>query len=336
MKIKLIIFLILFFKNFLHAQVSDFNNISFTRADNLAKLNEGSNLDNLPLLTYKLTHKLPTQVEKFRAIYTWVCTNIKGDNIQHSKIERKRKKLVNDSISLLRWNKQYKKIAFKKLLKYKKTMCTGYAYLIKELCYLANIECEIVDGYGRAINSNVDKLELANHSWNSIKINNKWYLCDATWSSGYMDEMNTFIRDYNDGYFLANPVLFGKNHYPLEQKWLLNNTLTALKFVSGPLVYGEVFKHQITPLTPSMMNILVKKNEEISFSFKSAKKITSKEISLVYYIGAKEKVIDIYNIKNKNELTCFNYAFKQKGIYDIHLKIKNDIVATYTIKVTKK
>ena len=101
MKIKLIILLILFFKNFLHAQVSDFNNISFTRADNLAKLNEGSNLDNLPLLTYKLTHKLPTQVEKFRAIYTWVCTNIKGDNIQHSKIERKRKKLVNDSISLL-------------------------------------------------------------------------------------------------------------------------------------------------------------------------------------------------------------------------------------------
>lgn len=115
MKNKLLILLIIIFKSFSYAQVSDFKSIDFTRADNLAKLNEGSSLDNLPLLVYKLTHKLPTQVEKFRAIYIWVCNNIKADEVQYSKIERKRKILKNDSTLLLKWNNDYKKITFKKL-----------------------------------------------------------------------------------------------------------------------------------------------------------------------------------------------------------------------------
>lgn len=214
-------------------------------------------------------------------------------------------------------------------------MCTGYAYLIKELCYLANIECVIVDGYGRTVNSNINQLEIPNHSWNTIKLNNKWYLCDATWSSGYLDDERGFIKNYNDGYFLTDPILFGKNHYPLKQKWLLNDTLTVTKFVNAPLVYGEAFEYKIKLLTPQLMNMLIKKEEEIYFSFHSTKNIAIKEVSIVYYIGVKEKHINIYNIKKKNGLISFNYKFKHKGIYDVHLKIKNDIVATYTVKVTK-
>ena len=74
------------------AQVSDFKTIDFTRADNRAKLQEGHALGNLPILAYRLTHDLSTEVEKFRAIYTWVCTNIKGDSNQHDKVSRKRRK----------------------------------------------------------------------------------------------------------------------------------------------------------------------------------------------------------------------------------------------------
>lgn len=48
------------------AQVSDFNTVDFTRADNIAKLNEGEDLDNLPVLAHKLTSNLKTDVEKFR------------------------------------------------------------------------------------------------------------------------------------------------------------------------------------------------------------------------------------------------------------------------------
>ena len=51
--------------NVAFAQVSDFKSIDFTVADNVAKLNNGKNLDNLPLLAHELTYKLDTDVEKF-------------------------------------------------------------------------------------------------------------------------------------------------------------------------------------------------------------------------------------------------------------------------------
>ena len=256
---KTFLLLTLLFATLSNAQLSDFKNVNFTKADNIAHLNANENLQSLPILSYKLTTKLSTDVEKFRAIYTWVCTNIKGDYKQHNTVSRKRNKFKNDSISLAEWNSEYKKKAFKKLLKHQKTMCTGYAYLIKELSILAGIECQIIDGFGRSVTSNIDTLETANHSWNAVKLNNKWYLCDATWSSGYMDGENTFISDYNSGYFLVDPILFAKNHYPIDTKWLLNNEITSVNFLNAPLIYCEAFKYMVFPISTAKMNITVTK-----------------------------------------------------------------------------
>ncbi|WP_439150877.1 transglutaminase domain-containing protein [Winogradskyella sp.] len=214
----LFIWAFIIFSKLTLAQISDFKHIDFTKVDNIVKLHEGNELNNLPLLAHKLTSKLPTGVEKFRAIYLWVCLNINGDAYQHNKVSRKRKKFKNDSLGYIAWNEDFKKIAFKKLLKYKTIMCTGYAYLIKELCFIADIECEIIDGYARSFETNVEALKSINHSWNAVKLNNKWYLCDATWSSGYMINGSIFVKDYNNGYFLTDPILFAKNHYPLRQK----------------------------------------------------------------------------------------------------------------------
>jgi len=323
------------FVTVINAQISDFKNIDFTRADNIAKLNKQENLKSLSLLSHKLTSKLSTDVEKFRAIYTWVCSNISGDSRQQNIVSHKRGKFKNDSISLSNWNTNYKKKAFKKLLKNKKTMCTGYAYLIKELALLANIECKIINGYGRTISANIDSLEMENHSWNAVKLNNKWYLCDATWSSGYLNENDLFIKDYNDGYFLANPVLFAKNHYPKNPKWLLNYTTNDTTFLTAPLIYGEAFKHKIIPLSPQTMKVIATKDKKVNFSFKTFIDIPLNKVSLIVFIGNNEKKLEINDIKKENEIVTFNHTFKIRGYYDIHLKIDNDIVATYTIKVIK-
>ena len=142
MKDLIVLYCVFLFSG-IHAQVSDFKSVNFFKADNMAKLNKGRGLDNFPILVHELTKNLDTEVEKFRAIYTWICTNIKGDSRQDNIVFRKRKKYRNDSIEYIKWNGQYQKTAFKKLLKHQKTMCTGYAYLVKELCFLADIECEI-------------------------------------------------------------------------------------------------------------------------------------------------------------------------------------------------
>ncbi|WP_055435525.1 transglutaminase domain-containing protein [Lacinutrix algicola] len=334
MKNTLLLFSLLIFNNAI-AQVSDFKSTDFTIANNVAKLYKGSDLSNLPLLAHNLTYKLPTDVEKFRAIYTWVCNNIKGDIYQNDKVSKQRKKLNNDSLAYIKWNNKYKKTVYKRLINNKKTMCTGYAYLIKELCFFANIECEIVDGYGRSTIANVNSLEMANHSWNAVKLNNKWYLCDATWSSGYIVANALFINDYNDGYFLTDPILFAKNHYPLNKKWLLNNELMQSNFIASPLVYGETFKQKIIPVSPKLMDFKIEKDEEIIFSFKALKKENSNTISLVYFSGNKERTLKLHDLKHENKVTTFKHQFKRKGFFDVHLKIDNNIVATYTIEVTK-
>lgn len=337
MIITRITFVLIFcIQSFIQAQVSDFKTIDFSKADNIAKLNEGKGLENLSLLTHQLTAKLPTEVEKFRAIYVWVCNNIKGDNKQHNTVYKFRKKFINDSASYLKWNEDYKKEAFKKLLKHKKTMCTGYAYLIKEMCYLANIESVIVNGYGRSVVSNINNLEVENHSWNAVKLNNKWYLCDATWSSGYINEIGSFVKEYNDGYFLADPILFAKSHYPSEKKWQLVSPVSANEFTAAPLIYGETFRHHILITSPSEMELNKAKKEEITFSFSTTKKIATSRIALVYYVGNKELKCTIYDIKNKDGQVSFKYTFKNKGFYDTHLKIDKDIVASYIVRVNNK
>ena len=335
MKMHYCLLLFIFAINGLLAQVSDFADVNFTRADNIAQIHQGASLDNLPLLAYQLTSTLSTDVEKFRAIYKWVCQNIKGDSRQFSKVEKQRKKLKHDSVSFMKWNREYKKIAFKKLLQHKTTMCTGYAYLIKELCFLANIRCQIIDGYARSVATNTKKIEYPNHSWNAVFLGNKWYLCDPTWSSGYLNQDNLFVRDYNDGYFLTAPDLFAKNHYPLQTEWLLDQEKSTSDFVSAPLIYDETIEKGIQPVYPQLMDITVQKNEEVNFSLSSTNKVSEKDVQLVYYSGYKERILGIYDRQQKDNIISFKHAFKAKGTYDTHIKIDGEIIATYTIVVTK-
>ncbi|MEQ3664092.1 MULTISPECIES: transglutaminase domain-containing protein [unclassified Olleya] len=317
------------------AQITDFDDINFTRADNIAKRHNNLDLKNLPLLAHNLTFNLPTEAEKFRAIYTWVCSNIKGDLAQDSKVSKNRKKFQKDSLGYVNWNNSYKNKAIKKLLKQNKTMCTGYAYLIKELCFLANIECKIINGYGRSTTTNVDTLQLVNHSWNAVKLNDKWYLCDATWSSGYFIN-DVFIKDYNLGYFLTEPILFAKNHYPINKKWLLDSTLIASDYQAYPMVYGKTFTHQIIPIYPSNLNTTIKRNDVINFSFKMPDVINIKDVTLIEYSGFNEITRDLEYTKQDNGQITLASTFKNEGIFDVHLKFKNDIISSYTIQVLEK
>ena len=83
-----------------YAQQSDFNHIDFRKADNIALALKNEKLDNLSDLSHNLTHDLKTDVEKFRAIYIWVCTNIENDYSQYLKNERKRNRYKKDTVKL--------------------------------------------------------------------------------------------------------------------------------------------------------------------------------------------------------------------------------------------
>ena len=334
---QLITIVILFISLTIEAQKADFEHINFAKADSIAKVYQGYSLKNLPILTYNLTQKLDTQVEQFRAIYTWVCFNIESDHSFGESTLRKRRKLKNDSLSFTSWNNQVLPKMFKRLLNEKKTICSGYAYLIKEMSALAGIDCEIVDGYSRTTTRNVGEVEFPNHSWNAVKLNSNWYLVDATMASGYFDiNKYKFIKNYNDGYFLADPDLFMKRNYALNPKWKLSETKISLnEFVKGPIVYGNTFKYNLTPIAPKALKTEVIENEELVFQFKISDKTGINEMRLVIRNGLKNEFIEVNSVNYENGIVQLKHRFEKKGNFDVHLMISNEYVISYTVKVKK-
>lgn len=323
--------------SFLYAQKSDFASINFDKADRIANQYENERLDNLPLLAYKLTNHLNTQVEKFRAIHTWVCLNIESDHNFGDKTIRKRKKFKNDTVAFNNWSNNEQTRFFQRLFNDKKTICSGYAYLIKELSVLADIKCEIVDGYSRTVHTNVNQIDIPNHSWNAVLIDNTWYFVDATLASGFFFvNENKFIKNYNDGYFLAVPELFSKSHYPLDEKWLiLENTFTLNEFVEAPLVYSNTYKYNVIPVIPNKLVTQVSLGEAVAFSLKISDAIKIDDISLILSSGFRYEKIQASHSDFKNGIIKMKHRFTKKGHYDVHFKINEDIVVTYTIKVEK-
>ena len=202
------------------AQVTDFKEADFGRADSVARLYPNHSLSSLPDLAFKLTSSLEREEEKFRAIFTWVCLNISNNYELYIKNKKGRER-CNSETELAAWYAHFGREMFLKLLKDHTTICTGYAYLVRELALAVGIECVIVDGYGRTPGSKL-KNGFPNHNWNAVKLNGKWYLCDPTWASGRIDEPTKgFVTNYDDRFFLMTPEKFITNHFPIDGGWML-------------------------------------------------------------------------------------------------------------------
>ena len=196
---------------FSHAQVEDFHSTNFGKADSVAGMYAAHSLYDLRGLAVKLTAPLSTEQEKFRAIYEWVCSNIEVDYNLVVLNKRQRAKLHGEKF--LKWSEKFNRTVFEKLLQERQTLCTGYAYTIRALCFHAGLSCEIIYGYANPRGVAMVELPSVNHSWNKIRLNGKWYVCDATWSSGIVNPSSRqFIKRYNDKYFLPDPSVFAIDH----------------------------------------------------------------------------------------------------------------------------
>lgn len=317
-------------------QQSDFKNISFTKADKIAKLTKSKRLFELNKLTLNLTKNLNTDIEKARAIYKWICLNVANDYKLFAKNNRKRKKLKNDSVKLAEWNSELKRELFSKLLKNKRTICTGYAYLFKEMCNIADIECKMVYGFGKTVDFMRFDPDYPNHTWNAIKIDNKWYLCDATWTAGItLPSEGYFKFNYSDGYFLTEPELFLFNHYPIQKEFfLLENIPSFQEFVDAPLLYRGAYEILKNHISPKKMHHEIYKDSIVEFKYQLKKDIDIKKLKFIAPKGDNDIVFKPI-IKKKDDILILKHHFKKSGYYDFHLYLNKEIIATYTFNVTK-
>lgn len=293
----------------------------------------------MPKLVYNLTIGLETDVERFRAIYLWVCNNVKNDYALYAKNKRKRKKYSEDSLKLEAWNTKFRKKIFNTLRKRKRTICTGYAYTIKIMSDLADINCEMVNGFGKTSSGNPKDLRYPNHSWNAVKLNNKWYLCDPTWSSGFQNpETGKFQFSYNNGLFLASPDLFAINHFPIEEGWFLNdNRPTFQEFVDAPIVYNDAYNVLKNLYRPQNFYNEVTKNHSVKVSFNLAPSDKVENHNYVLQVDDGYTIKSITpEVKISNGKLNLYHSLSKYGLYDIHLRIDDLLVATFVYKVIKE
>lgn len=319
------------------ANKNDFRDVDFSIADSIALDLAGYSIKNIPELSGKLTNSLSTDVQKFRAVYRWVCENIENDYFLYAINKQKREKYHGKPDKLKKWNAKLAKKVRKKLINENKTVCTGYAYLVKELAYYAGLKCVIIDGYGRTANSNIGGPGYQNHSWNAVMLDSSWYLCDATWSSGSIDsQKSSFIKGFDDAYFLADPKVFIQNHYPTDIKWsLLDSTVELRYFLDAPLIYKGAVKNGLIMKKPTTFNNLIEKGNALDLEFTFDGKFQNEDI--VMEIIQRSRISKIIPELKSNDIGrhSINYTFYDLGEYDVHLKSSDEYLVTVNVKVVK-
>lgn len=320
----------------LHAQLADFQYTDFHKADSVASAHFGEGVTDLADLSNKLTHSLKTDSEKFRAIYQWVCANIEFD-YELFRLNREKRDRYDSPEALMAWNKKFTPLVFRHLVLEKKTVCTGYAWLVQRLATHAAIPCVIVNGYGRTAKAGNLISGKPNHSWNAVQLNGKWYLCDPTWSSGSYDmDRETYVRNLDLSYFLAEPTVFVRNHYPVDKNWMLLEAQasklnpTFNEFLTGPLVYSGAYKHNITRLSPDTFDLQTTQGDTISFSFISDKQIENIELAV-----HREEInfFHLVPVKDTTGRYSVNHVFTDKGRHVVHVLLDSSYAFTYTVKV---
>lgn len=178
-------------------------------------------------LANKITENCLTDESRYQSIFKWVAENISYDITFES---LKNGGTEPDSV-----------------LKYRKSVCSGYANLYKALCEKAGLDCEIIHGMAKGIGYQPGDSFETNHDWNAIYYNKKWHLIDVTWASGYV--MNgEFCKTYQDFYWDTDPDKLIFTHFPEDKEWqLLENPKDVDWFLSKIGMHPIFWKLNVNP-----------------------------------------------------------------------------------------
>ena len=173
--------------------------------------------DVAELATY-LAKPAANDLEKVRGFYVWIAENI-----------------AYDVRAFTHYNpSRYQRVALEEVLRRRKAVCQGYAELFQAMCQHHSIPCHLVPGYSKGLNSRGQDFTRGDHAWNAVQLNGEWHLLDVTWGSGGLDDQLSFVKQFNDDYFLTDPRTFVQDHLPLDPVWqLLDCPVGMASFIAG-------------------------------------------------------------------------------------------------------
>ena len=183
---------------------------------------------NIFTLSKALTEGLATDLEKTYVIYKWVTSNIEYDTVAFT--TGNFRGIGNANTVIQR----------------RKAICDGYSELIMRLGIQAGLNVKKIEGYAKVYGYQVGvPLTTPNHAWNTVQIDGKWYLLDATWDAGGVsNDGKQYFKNKNDYvFFLTNPQIFIYSHLPEHDEWQLTNTTWDKKdFFSKVNITETAFK----------------------------------------------------------------------------------------------
>ena len=247
-------------------------------------------------------------IEKSYVIFRWICDNIAYDAdsfFAGRDVDCTPEGVYNSGISV----------------------CSGYSRLYKDFATYLGLEVECVSCYAKGVGYEPgQRLTKTDHEYNVIKLDNKWYPIDSTWGAGHIKDRR-FVKEYNEFYFLADPELLIKTHFPEDDKWLLTQRKYSFEeFLKWPLVKNNFYKYGFEKYYPEE-GLIELRNENSTKFIVYANNMSSKTaISDIYLLQGNvyQQVLNSTNInfyEDKFEVDCI---FNKKGKYKVEIFGNND------------
>lgn len=266
---------------------------------------------------FKELTKTNSPEQKAHLIFYWICHNIEYDS--ESKDNSPEGVVIN-----------------------RKTKCSGFAHLYQDISSFLGLEVECKKCYSKGYGYEPGmQLTQVNHEYNFIKLDGEWYPIDATWGTGYFEGKN-FVKNYNDFYFLTDPEILIKTHFPENKEWQLTNRTYSLKqFLKWPIINYNFYKYGFKIFSEEGY-IKLNRNQYkfLVYGDKMENIIGNCSIFLIEGSNYNQKT-NLYKInyyRDRFEIDCI---FNQKGKYKIDIFSNDDgsdttyVILKYIVNVNE-
>lgn len=294
--------------------------------------------DAADTLAKKLTAGYTTDLEKVRAIFSWITQNI--DYQVRPRYNRPGKSsgkyLVEDPSDTASILKPLSERIADLVIRRREAFCDGYSRLFKTLCDYSGIKAEVVMGYARTGIDRSGKRFKSNHTWNAVCIDSTWHLLDATWASGFITlQGNEFMKRYDDRYFLTPPQVFIDDHYPEDLKWtLLPHPPSLREFSSSPFKQLGFVHSNITSFTPERGIIDASIGDTITFVLETN---SPEEYPKSQWDTITQPMAWAYikPITKSNGKLRYTYAVQSEAVEWLNLVYNDEVLMRYKLNIKK-
>lgn len=289
-------------------------------------------------LAKKLALTAKTDLEKARAVYSWISSHIYYNIGVYSWRTTREVKYsqIDDTASV--WKSPDEMVA-DGVLKKRMTVCSGYSKLFKTLCEYLGLKCELIFGYVRV--PGAKERFKTNHIWNAVMIDSAWHLVDVTWGSGYVNHKNEFIQSPDDYYFLTPPQELIRDHFPEDAKWTMLQQVPVLyEFKNSPFKTKYFVKYGIASHTPYAGIIEASVGDTLTIEMKlidagRTGKIASSNFSEELSEYSKAYAV-IEPDKKYGETVVYKYVVPSPQKKWLQLAFNKDIILQYRLNVKDK